>query len=162
MLRTDANDWDDLRPDSAFYTGLYPKPRGSRPCRICLRQIHGLRRTADAVLLHLRHLPQLSTPNPVAGSKMAVFQPRTMNFRAEGWRKACFNPKRRACRSRLKQAQTKEEGHPCGCPSWFVSLLLGLEAEAEFELRVLEDRDVVVVLVQHRCNVDAQDEVFGD
>ncbi len=109
---------------------------------------------------------------------MAVFQPRTMNFRAEGWRKACFNPKRRACRSRLKQAQTKEEGHPCGCPSWFVSLLLGLEAEAEFELRVLEDRDVVVVdivgvlshdlkldevvLVQHRCNVDAQDEVFGD
>ena len=72
----------------------------------------------------------------------------------------------------------KREGHPCGCPSWFVSLLLGLEAEAEFELRVLEDRDVVVVdivgvlshdlkldevvLVQHRCNVDAQDEVFGD
>ncbi|MBQ0086253.1 MAG: recombinase family protein [Bacteroidales bacterium] len=45
-----------LRPDSAFYTGRCPQPRGSRPCRICLRQIHGLRRTADAVLLHLRHL----------------------------------------------------------------------------------------------------------
>ena len=51
-----GSDWFNLRPDSAFYTGLCPKPRGSRPCRICLRQIHGLRRTADAVLLHLRHL----------------------------------------------------------------------------------------------------------
>ena len=75
----------------------------------------------------------------------------------------------------------KREGHPDGCPSWFVSLLLGvcfLEAEAELELRVLEDRDVVVVdvvgvlshnlkldevvRVQHRGHADAEDEVLCD
>ena len=77
-------------------------------------------------------------------------------------------------------ANINERGILAGVPLvyWYFVVLGGLEAEAEFELRVLEDRDVVVVdvvrvlshdlkldevvLVQHRCNVDAEDEVFGD
>ena len=61
---------------------------------------------------------------------------------------------------------------------WYFLVFWLLEAEAEFELRVLEDRDVVVVhvvgvlahdlkldevvLVCHRRNVDAENEVLCD
>ena len=49
--------WDQGVPRSSrgiptYYTGRCPETRRSRSCRICLRQIHDLRRTADAVFLY--------------------------------------------------------------------------------------------------------------